>query len=113
MAVVASSAILVERSNINNDSSTSSSSSHNLALVQEEAMILYSSMAATIGTQTRCDDRNTDNSTGMHDESGTEVDPYDNLPEQDEPTSCSICMTYRQVSGITWYRRDENKEEQE
>lgn len=107
MAVVASSAILVERSNINNDSSTSSSSSHNLALVQEEAMMLYSSMAATIGTQTRCDDRNTDNSTGMHDESGTEVDPYDNLPEQDEPTSCSICMTYRQGPCRPYWRKVE------
>ena len=26
-----------------------------------------------------------------------EVDPYDNLPEEDEDTHCSICLTYRKV----------------
>ena len=26
-----------------------------------------------------------------------EIDPYDNLPEEDEPTHCSICLTYRKV----------------
>ena len=29
-----------------------------------------------------------------------EIDPYDNLPEKDEPTHCSICLTYRQVGSV-------------
>ena len=33
-------------------------------------------------------------------EAEPEIDPYENLPEQDEPTNCSICLTYRKVGPI-------------
>lgn len=48
--------------------------------------------AALLSTsQTRCE------GTEDHAEEEPEIDPYDNLPEEDEPTHCSICLTYRQV----------------
>lgn len=34
-------------------------------------------------------------------------DPYDNLPEKDEPTHCSICMTYRQGPCRPYWRKVE------
>ena len=37
----------------------------------------------------------------VDDSAEDEIDPYDNLPEEDEPTHCSICMTYRQVGSNT------------
>lgn len=36
-----------------------------------------------------------------------EEDPYDNLPEKDEPTHCSICMTYRQGPCRPYWRKVE------
>jgi hypothetical protein len=36
-----------------------------------------------------------------------EVDPYDNLPEEDEPTHCSICLTYRQGPCRPYWRKVE------
>jgi hypothetical protein len=41
------------------------------------------------------------------DETAASVDPYDNLPEQDEPTHCSICMTYRQGPCRPYWRKVE------
>jgi hypothetical protein len=35
------------------------------------------------------------------------ADPYDNLPEQDEPTHCSICLTYRQGPCRPYWRKVE------
>eukprot|EP00980_Cylindrotheca_fusiformis_P021737 scaffold8569_cov139-Cylindrotheca_fusiformis.AAC.7 len=40
----------------------------------------------------------------MNDE---EEDPYDNLPEKDEPTHCSICLTYRQGPCRPYWRKVE------
>jgi len=36
-----------------------------------------------------------------------EIDPYDNLPEKDEPTHCSICLTYRQGPCRPYWRKVE------
>ena len=36
-----------------------------------------------------------------------EVDPYDNLPREDEPTHCSICLTYRQGPCRPYWRKVE------
>jgi len=36
-----------------------------------------------------------------------EIDPYDNLPEEDEPTHCSICLTYRQGPCRPFWRKVE------
>jgi len=38
---------------------------------------------------------------------GPEIDPYDNLPEEDEPTHCSICLTYRQGPCRPYWRKVE------
>ena len=40
---------------------------------------------------------NLDKSMELDPQTEPEIDPYDNLPEEDEPTHCSICLTYRQV----------------
>ncbi|VEU34914.1 unnamed protein product [Pseudo-nitzschia multistriata] len=37
----------------------------------------------------------------------SEHDPYDNLPEEDEPTHCSICLTYRQGPCRPYWRKVE------
>ena len=52
-------------------------------------------------SQTLCESANADpavDDAGDDVEEEPEIDPYDNLPEEDEPTHCSICLTYRQVS---------------
>lgn len=36
-----------------------------------------------------------------------EDDPYANLPEEDEPTTCSICQTFRQGPCRPYWRRNE------
>jgi len=36
-----------------------------------------------------------------------EIDPYDNLPEEDEDTHCSICLTYRQGPCRPYWRKVE------
>lgn len=36
-----------------------------------------------------------------------EEDPYDNLPEKDEATNCSICLTYRQGPCRPYWRKVE------
>lgn len=36
-----------------------------------------------------------------------EEDPYDNFPEKDEPTQCSICLTYRQGPCRPYWRKVE------
>lgn len=36
-----------------------------------------------------------------------EADPYDNLPDTDEPTHCSICLTYRQGPCRPYWRKVE------
>ena len=55
------------------------------------------------------------------DDDFVEEDPYDNLPPEDEPTHCSICLTYRQGPCRPYWRKVERctkdhefkKEEQE
>ncbi len=47
-------------------------------------------------SQTLCESDPVDDSA---EDNEPEIDPYDNLPEEDEPTHCSICMTYRQVGS--------------
>jgi len=40
-------------------------------------------------------------------EAEPEIDPYDNLPEEDESTHCSICLTYRQGPCRPYWRKVE------
>ncbi len=54
-------------------------------------------------TTTRCDSNDDDDD----DDDTVEVDPYDNLPEKDEPTHCSICLTYRQGPCRPYWRKVE------
>jgi len=63
----------------------------------------------TSTTKTRCDynDYNSDNEGNKGDGNETEIDPYDNLPEQDEPTNCSICLTYRRGPCRPYWRKVE------
>jgi hypothetical protein len=61
---------------------------------------------------TSCDDNKTDkvepDSTDIPNSTEEEEeDPYDNLPEKDEPTHCSICMTYRQGPCRPYWRKVE------
>ena len=51
--------------------------------------------ASSSSSQTLCESR--DESTEAEPQTEPEIDPYDNLPEEDEPTHCSICLTYRKV----------------
>ena len=65
--------------------------------------VLLATTTSFSTTTTRCDDdddddNNSNNNKSNEIETDTEIDPYDNLPEKDEPTNCSICLTYRQVS---------------
>lgn len=50
-------------------------------------------MGISSSQETRCESAEND----PQGETENEVDPYDNLPEEDEATHCSICLTYRQV----------------
>jgi hypothetical protein len=74
----------------------SSSSSSNQWLGVTAAAAVFGATALTLEDfserihVTRCDD-----------------DPYDNLPEQDEPTHCSICQTYRQGPCRPYWRKVE------
>ncbi|KAL3943814.1 MAG: hypothetical protein SGBAC_002107 [Bacillariaceae sp.] len=43
----------------------------------------------------------------VDEEDEEQVDPYDNLPEEDEPTHCSICLTYRQGPCRPYWRKVE------
>lgn len=67
---------------------------------------------ATVGTLgdgapvTLCDNTSNDHEHKSDDDDGQE-DPYDNLPEQDEPTHCSICLTYRQGPCRPYWRKVE------
>lgn len=56
----------------------------------------------TAGITTSCDAQEADNG-----DEDTEEDPYDNLPEEDESTHCSICLTYRQGPCRPYWRKVE------
>lgn len=43
----------------------------------------------------------------VNDEDEEEVDPFENLPQEDEPTHCSICLTYRQGPCRPYWRKVE------
>lgn len=62
-------------------------------------------MAAMAAATTTSVDRSSNKASC--DEEEEEEDPYDNLPEQDEPTHCSICMTYRQGPCRPYWRKVE------
>jgi len=75
---------------------------------------LYSIMAlhetiTSSATKTRCDynECNSNDKGNKGDENETEIDPYDDLPEQDEPTNCSICLTYRRGPCRPYWRKVE------
>ena len=71
------------------------------AAAAASAVLLATTTSFSTTTTTRCDDdddNNSNNNKSNEIETDTEIDPYDNLPEKDEPTNCSICLTYRQVS---------------
>ena len=64
------------------------------------AFAFASTTSASAWVQTtRCDDDDNDDS--------VEEDPYDNLPEEDQPTHCSICLTYRQGPCRPYWRKIE------
>lgn len=54
---------------------------------------------------TLCESPVLDSSDDEEDEE--DEDPYDNLPEEDEPTHCSICLTYRQGPCRPYWRKVE------
>lgn len=67
-------------------------------------------------SQTLCDgtsDIKTDSSETSRENPGEileaepEIDKYDNLPEKDEPTHCSICLTYRKGPCRPYWRKVE------
>jgi hypothetical protein len=75
-----------------------------LAAAAVSTVLVATTTSSSTTLTTRCDDddddnNNNNNNNGSNDETETEteIDPYDNLPEKDEPTNCSICLTYRQV----------------
>ena len=82
-------------STIANESSDSSSYNHTAWM-----LLSASAAAATITSRTRCEDV-------VDDKEEEEEDKYDNLPEEDEPTHCSICMTYRQGPCRPYWRKVE------
>jgi hypothetical protein len=61
--------------------------------------------AATTATTlvTFCEDNDNDD----NDDDTPTPDPYDNLPEEDAPTHCSICKTYRQGPCRPYWRKVE------
>ena len=74
--------------------STSDSSSQNIVWSMASVAAATALMGISSSQQkTLCESAEND----PQGESEDEVDPYDNLPEEDEPTHCSICLTYRQV----------------
>ena len=58
---------------------------------------------------TRCDAQELEQEDHENDDDDEEEgeDPYDNLPEEDEPTHCSICLTYRQGPCRPYWRKVE------
>jgi hypothetical protein len=92
------------------DSSTKDSS-HWIFLVVATSLAAAATSSSSVAVQvaTRCDD-NDDNDTDDKDNDNVdevEEDPYDNLPEEDEPTHCSICMSYRQGPCRPYWRKVE------
>jgi len=72
--------------------------------------VLLATTTSFSTTTTRCDDdddNNSNNNKSNEIETDTEIDPYDNLPEKDEPTNCSICLTYRQGPCRPYWRKVE------
>mmetsp|Transcript_97433 Transcript_97433/g.146020 ORF Transcript_97433/g.146020 Transcript_97433/m.146020 type:complete len:383 (-) Transcript_97433:10-1158(-) len=77
-------------------------------------MLFYAAAAAGVATcatpSTRLEGEASD---AVHDdgeednEHRASEDPYDNLPEEDGPTHCSICMTYRQGPCRPYWRKVE------
>lgn len=72
--------------------------------------------ASSFSSQTLCDNTssvtlenqtNPDQSMEGEPQTEQEVDPYDNLPDKDEPTHCSICLTYRQGPCRPYWRKVE------
>lgn len=78
----------------------------------EESRSRYGAVLALVGAltisvtcsrpETFCDDK-----ADQAPEEEEEEDPYDNLPEEDEPTHCSICLTYRQGPCRPYWRKVE------
>jgi hypothetical protein len=74
---------------------------------------LATTAAVATSSATRCDDDDNNNDDDGddndedEDDDKVEEDPYDNLPEEDEPTHCSICMSYRQGPCRPYWRKVE------
>lgn len=77
------------------------------------AWFLLSASLAAAATVTRCEEEEQlqddlqEEEEQLHDDLQEEEDPYDNLPEEDEPTHCSICMTYRQGPCRPYWKKVE------
>jgi hypothetical protein len=94
----------------NNDNSTFSTSWWMLASVVAAAAV--GTIPATVVTRNDGAPRNEttqkdddDNDDDEEEEAGE--DPYDNLPDEDEPTHCSICNVYRQGPCRPYWRKAE------
>ena len=81
------------------EASTSSSSSQN-------TLWLASGVLASMAGLTIASNKNSSGIASCEEEP-EEADPYDNLPEEDEPTHCSICKTYRQGPCRPYWRKVE------
>jgi hypothetical protein len=66
---------------------------------------LWTWMAVLLGGSTLV--ANCEENDQEEDMDGIEDDPYDNLPDEDEPTHCSICLTYRQGPCRPYWRKVE------
>jgi hypothetical protein len=67
------------------------------------AWFFLSASLAAAATTTRCEEEEPQ----QEEEEQEQEDPYDNLPEKDEDTHCSICMTYRQGPCRPYWRKVE------
>jgi len=80
------------------------------------ATVVTSLLGTSFSSQTNCEspggtktDSEESNPTypGEYLDAEPEIDLYDNLPEEDEPTHCSICLTYRQGPCRPYWRKVE------
>lgn len=90
--------------------------SRTMVSVAAAASLLLAASVSSCSPQTLCEDPAAadsalDSETTPNEDDGEddepETDPYDNLPEEDEPTHCSICLTYRQGPCRPYWRKVE------
>jgi hypothetical protein len=90
MGIVAATGAAVSSHSNNNDSSDNN---------DYESYTLFPPFGRTTAVPTRCEPH--------QQQDNVEDDPYENLPDEDEPTHCSICLTYRQGPCRPYWRKVE------